>query len=204
MKRTSLSLVAIISLFLFSCQKEDSIGEQKAEAELKGDWKFLNFDLDAVTSSETIGGDIGNIKSEFITNYLTENEAGTISFSDNQIFSHDLAYDVTGSILMNTYMDDDLIMNFDSTLNIPMGPSNSTTDYVRVTEDSIYCPNGSFIQIEGVEGVEQSKPGGMKLKFEGDKLILTITQKDVQTITEEGITQEQKSDIKMIATLQRN
>lgn len=202
MKKTFLSITVILSLFLFSCQKEDSILEEKPETELKGDWKFMQFTMDGVTSTESVDENLGDMKIEIVMNYLSKNNKGTISFSNGKMSSNQLSYDVTGLVTLKTYFDGDVNVSSDS-LNVFMPPSNGIGDYIQVTADSLYCPNGALIQMEGAEDMH-SKPAGIKLKYEGNNLTMTVTQKESFTVTENGITQDKKSDLKMIVTLQKN
>jgi hypothetical protein len=99
-------------------------------------------------------------------------------------------------------MDNILVNSYDSAINIAMPPSSSSVDYVRISADSIYCPNGAFIDVEGADDIG-SKPAGIKYKVDGDKLIMTIKQKESAVETEAGITQENKTDAICVVTLQK-
>ena len=201
MKNISLSLLAILSLFLFSCKKETS-NDQKTENELTGTWNLLYFVMEGQNSIELSSEDLGSIHNIVYMDYLSTNNKGSITFEENKIKSNELSYDITGTINLKEYIDGMLVNSFDSTVNIPMPASSSTNDFVRVTADSIYLPNSSLITIEGAEDL-YSKPGGIKYKFDGDKLILTARQKESGVIIEDGITQETKSDATMVMTLQK-
>jgi hypothetical protein len=202
MKKTTLSLLSILTLFLFSCQKESSNNEQKSENELTGTWNLLHLDMEGENSIEVSSDDLGSIKNIVFMDYLTTNNKGSITFEESKLASNNLSYDVTGTFSVKQYMDNLLVNSYDSAINIAMPPSSSTTDYVRISADSIYCPNGAFINVEGADGLE-SKPAGIKYKVDGDRLIMTIKQKESEVLTEEGITQETNSNVTCVVTLQK-
>jgi hypothetical protein len=200
MKKLSLTLVSVVALFLFSCKKDSSDNNQST-GELKGKWNLENLDFNAMTSTELADSD-ASVKGVFLSDYISANNKGTICFDDTHITSKELSYDLTGNLNMKYYLDGALMSNVDSTLNISMPASSATTDYVRVGADSLYCPNGAFIHMETGDDLF-STPNGIKFKFDGNKLILTITQKETSTVTEDGTTQEDKIDAKLVVTLQK-
>jgi hypothetical protein len=200
MKKLSLTLVSVVALFLFSCKKDSSDNNQST-GELKGTWNLENLDFNAMTSTELADSET-SVKGVFLTDYISANNKGTISFDDTHITSKDLSYDLAGNLNMKYYLDGALMSNVDSTLNISMPASSATTEYVRVGADSLYCPNGAFIHMETGDDLF-STPNGLKFKFDGYKLILTITQKETSTVTEDGTTQEDKIDAKLVVTLQK-
>ena len=200
MKKISLALVSVVALFLFSCKKDSSDNNQTT-GELKGTWNLEKLDADITTSTELSSAE-ASVKGVFLTDYLSTNNKGTVTFDDTHITSKDLSYDLTGNLNMKYYLDGVLFTNVDSTLNISMPASSGTSEYVRVGTDSLYCPNGSFIHMETGDDLF-SEPAGIKFKFDGDKLILTVTQKETTTDTEDGTTQEDKIDANLVITLQK-
>ena len=198
MKNIALSLLAVTTLFLFSCKKESSNNQEGGE--LSGTWNFVGANLSGESSSEISSDDL-SVKGVIFTTYITKNNAGTISFENKKMISNGLSYVTEGTMNMKQYMDGSLVSDQDSPFNITVPSSSSTTDYIQVGTDSIYCPNGSFINMDGDN--MQSKPAGIKYRFEGDKLILTARVKDTTVVTEEGVTQEDKMDATMIVTLQK-
>lgn len=189
------------SLFLFSCKKESSEDGSKQQ-DLLGSWKLLDMTVDGEISTQLTTDDMGSLKNAVLMDYVTENEKGGITFEESKLISSELAYDVTGTVTSTLYFDGVPTASFDSVINIPMPPSSASVDYVRVGTDSIYCPNGTFIHMEGAEDLE-SMPGGFKYRFEGDKLIMTIRQKELEVVTEEGMIQEDTTDITLVATFQK-
>jgi hypothetical protein len=129
-------------------------------------------------------------------------EVSVLPVDDANMTSKDLAYDINGTVNIKQYFDGTLVSRDDSTFAVSMSPSSSTTSYTRIGNDSLYCPNGSFITIEGGESMT-SQPVGIKYRFDGNKMIWTVTQKTSEVQTEDGITQDDKTDIKMIATFQK-
>lgn len=202
MKKILLSSLAISSLFLFSCQKESSDSGKNDEKSLLGSWKLLNIDFEGELSSEISSEDMGSAKNAIFMDYLSTNNKGGITFEESKLISDQLSYDIEGTVTSKIYVNNVLINSYDSVINISMPPSSSTVDYVRVGTDSIYCPNGAFLQIEGADDLE-SEPMGFKYKIDGDKLIMTIKEKESEVQTEDGMTQEDKSDMTLIATFQK-
>jgi hypothetical protein len=200
MKNYPLSLAVILSLFLFSCKKESLNNEQPSE--LKGEWKLMQIEADGKTSSIVSSDLLGTMTGEVLMDYVTINNKGSMSFDNGTMKTINVQYDVTGSITMKQFIDEEPITTFDSTLNIPMPESSSAGEYIQVSADSLYCPNGSIVQVQGAEDY-QSKPVGVKLKYEGDKLILTMRQKDTTVETDEDMTREDKIDVTLVITLQK-
>jgi hypothetical protein len=200
MKKATLSLFAVLALFVISCKKESSNGNQTGE--IKGTWNLVNFDVDGTTSSEISSADIGSVKAVFLIDYTSVNNKGTLTIDDANMTSNALAYDVNGTINIKQYYNGLLISDDDSTFNVSVAPTTSTTAYTRVGSDSLYCPNGSFI-VDADNNEWASKPAGIKYRFEGNKLIMTITQKGSEVQTQDGVTQQDEMDMKLIATFQQ-
>ncbi len=202
MKRTLLFSLTILCLFLFSCKKESSEDGGSTGKELLGTWNLLNLDFEGEASNKIISEDLGSFTNAILMDYVSTNNKGTVTFEENKMISNELAYDLNGTVTFKFFLGDVLTDSYDSTINVSVPPSSSTSDYVRVGADSIYCPNGAFLDVEGADDLE-SRPTGFKYKFDGNKLIMTVKQKELAVNTEDDITQEETSDMILIATFQK-
>lgn len=199
MKNLTLPLLIVTIFFTVSCKKESSNNEKGTE--LSGTWNYIGGTLSGESSSELSSDDI-SVKAVMFTNYITKNNTGTISFANNKMVSNNMSYVTEGTVNTKQYMDGALVSDEDSPFNMTMPPSSSTTDYVEVGSDSMYCAGGSFITMDD-GGDLQSKPAGIKYRLEGDKLIMTLRSKSETVVTEDGVTQKDKFDVTMIMTLQK-
>lgn len=199
MKNLSLPLLLAASVTLFSCKKE-SKNEGQAN-QLSGTWNYVSATMSGTTSTE-LSSDGMSVKAVIVTNYVTKENKGTISFENNKMIAHDLSYVTDGTMNSKQYMDGGLMSDTDAPFNVTVPSTNSSTDFVQIGTDSLYCAGGSFITMDGGEQA-QSKPAGIKYRFEGDKLILNAIGKNTTVTTEDGVIQTDKYDVNMTITLQK-
>jgi|GEM_PF-6111051 len=82
-----------------------------------------------------------------------------------------------------------------------MPPSGSVADYITVSSDSIYFPGGNFVNVG--TSTAQAQSSGAKLKFQGDKLIMTFNVSDVSIQNVFGLRQTTTRRVKGVMTLQK-
>jgi hypothetical protein len=176
-------------LFCFAitaCQKEIShldedgggTGNDSSSNTLIGNWNLIS--VDAKTQSTTEIDFLGVHSKELaLFDYVTQNNTGTISFSDTELTATGLSYTISGIIQSYYYEDDVLIDSFQTPQNFTIPATNSTASYQRIGADSIYFPGGSFVNIG--DTLLTSAPTGGRLSFNGDAL--TIIQTFLQDTT---------------------
>lgn len=203
MKNLYLPVIAAASIFLFSCKKDSTVSEQP-QSNLNGNWNLLSIEVNGETSTKITTEEFGSMTSVATMDYLTTNNKGILAFTQSTVKSINLVYDVTGTFGMKQYMDDVFIGGEDSTVNIhhELDEEEETMEgsYTRVGADSIYCPEGFVIF---PQGIDEGKPMGAKLRFDGDKVFMTFINKESTSTNDDGITNETKNDVTMVIALQK-
>ena len=141
-------------------------------------------------------------KSVTISDYTTDNNTGTIKFDGSTMTATNIGYSVdfiaTGYFYTNGVLDDSLDVPFTGT--IP--PTSSTATYKKVGADSIYVQSGVITSVSS-GGNTQSSGGGYKLKFDGDKMIMTGVVDQSKVELNMGLTQRTITHAVQIVTLQK-
>jgi hypothetical protein len=73
---------------------------------------------------------------------------------------------------------------------------------VLIGTDSIYCPNGSFLEVEGAEGIEAG-PTGFKFTIQDNRLVLTNHMTESEEAIEEGVTTTNEINLTVVTTLEK-
>ncbi len=178
MRLTSTLLVSFsLLLIVVSCKK--SSNSSKPSNAVTGNWKFINMNVQSQTNT-TVGGGVTTITT---ANYITVNNAGTISFTTDSMAVSGLTYSVdTISTTIGYYNGvptDTVTLPFSATLPA----TSASVNYVLVSSDSLYFPNG------GIAPTGLTSAGsGARYVFSGDTLELTssvtnITSGEVQSGT---------------------
>jgi hypothetical protein len=208
-KLTPFVFLGCVLLILASCSKEKSVdtlgggggttaGSTGSE---KGTWKLIN--MRGITSSTveiTDGVDVE--KSVTISDYITDNNGGTLKFDGSTMTGTGIGYSAdfiaTAYLYTNGTLEDSLDFPFTGTFP----PSNSTATYKKVGADSIYVESGVFTSV-GSGGNTQSSGGGYKLKFDGDKMTMTGAVDQSKIELNMGVTQRTVNHAVQILTLQK-
>lgn len=202
MNRTSLSFPVLIFVLIgfVSCQKEvsvDTTGGGGATS-IVGAWKFVNMN---VTSEAVVEESDGLLVAKAInlSEYVTKNNAGTITFTDTKMASTDLAYTISDTILTKLYLNGLLVNELATPFDFNVPPTSGENAYTRIGTDSLYFPNGGL----NIGGTNPNEPAGAKFRFEGNKLILTAKANSSQTTVDMGVTTTEKLAVVAIITLQK-
>lgn len=215
-------LFGCLLLLLISCSKEKSIdtlgvtpgssnngdnggnnnsGGTSTGSEL-GTWTFINLHATTLSSVEINTG-FGIEKANTVSDYITQNNAGTITFDGSKMTATGLAYDVNATattyMYTNNVLDDSLSLPF--TASIPS--SNATATYKKVTADSIYIQSGVFNGMDPNGGNTQTMPAGYRLKWDGDKMYMSMSYTQTTSQVVSGITQKTTMRISSVTTLQK-
>jgi hypothetical protein len=200
--------VAILATTFTACQKEKSAeipdntgtGGGTSNGSEIGTWKFIGMQ---VTTSSTVEMSMLGISMKTVTlsDYKTENNKGTISFDGKKMSSAGLEYTINTTAKIYVYMDGSLDDSLDFPFSATLPPTNSSADYKKISTDSIYLAAGAMAI--GENGAVQSIPAGYKLKWNGDKMIMTMNYQTTKTETDQGITQKTTDKYTSVTTLQK-
>jgi hypothetical protein len=200
-----ISFAILLAVFSFSsCQKEvsgDGILPPPVENPLLGNWKLIDNDVKAEFTQEVIR-DIGTLTNISTLDYITMNNDGTLTFEQDKILAKQLSFSFEDTIKSQLYVDGSFVEAYESPIDATMPPASSSSPYVLVGTDSIYCPNGSFLQIEGTDTTE-TFPTGFKFVIQDDRLILTNHTTAQEEVTEDGATTKTESKVTVVTTLQK-
>jgi hypothetical protein len=195
-----LLLVAVITVFS-SCQKEVSFQEGDPgpgngggggggnNTSIVGNYKFLGMvaEVKATSVASTFGMEIKVIVT---SDYTSKNNVGTVEITPTKLIGTGIGYDVDTVMNMKTYMDgilfDDTDMPF--VANIP--PTSSTSDYTKISNDSITVDGGFVMPSNPTPGGGGITLGviGSKLSWAGDTLIMKTSTTYTTTVTQQGVT----------------
>jgi hypothetical protein len=207
-------LCGLCLLVLASCGKDGSVdttsvtpggttgnGNGNASGGEVGNWKFISFQEVTTQAVEVnTGSDI--IKTITTRDYVTDNNAGNIRFDGNAMFFSKVAFAVNTITKVSFYTN----AVFDYTQQMPFSgalPATTSTAYYKKTgTDSLYFALGVVTGL-GLNGSVETKPAGYKLKFDGDKLYMTLAINETTTQTAAGVTQTVTTNSTNVTTLQK-
>ena len=199
MKKITLSIFMSLSLFyLVSCKKDSGDNNPKS-GNIQGNYQFIS--LSASTTSTVIVTDGVTVdKTVTKSDYISKNNAGNMTITDSKIISTDLAYSI--DTIAHTYMYEDgvLIDDFDFPFQFDAPISSATSDYVWVTSDSIYCPNGTIFT-DGV--TSNSGPSGVRILQQADKLFIMASKEQTTHDNSSGYPTTMIAQASVIATYQK-
>ena len=168
---------------------------------LNGNWKFLGMHSKTESIVELTDG-VDLLKTITLSEYNSTNNTGTLDIDATKMTSTNFGYQVDTVASGFIYENNVLIDTVSAPFSFILPPSNSVSPYTKVSADSIYFTGGQFVNMTGTAPL--NKPTGVKLKFQGNKLFMTInlTVTDVQTVL--GIRQSTKETVNAVMTYQKN
>ena len=167
MTKHLLCSLAVIAM-LASCKKDnDTPG---STAGLEGTYKFKYLSAQTNTTSTGSAGD----KIVTTSDYTTENNQGTIVFTNTSLSATGLAYSVNSSAKYDLYDGTNLISSGSQPLTFNLPASSSTSQYKLVGTDSIYFPQGSATSSLPGGGTTATLASGGRYSWNGN--LLTIKQ----------------------------
>lgn len=204
MKRSKLLLILTTLLFTFSaCQKEISFDDSiiTDSTSVVGAWNFISMQTDMNVSFE---GEQNGVDLKLVTtsNYTTINNAGTITFDNNQMIASGLTYSIDAIAKATLYLAGIPVNNSDIPLTGTIPPTDDTGSYEQFGADSIYVESGALAVVDP-SGTLQNTGLGFKLKWNGNQMTMTTR---VQTVTSEeymGIPVTANADITAVFTLEK-
>lgn len=200
----------IISTITISCQKEASFdpnnsnggGGSTSGQSIIGNWKFIEFN--AKTKSTGIATDpvLGNIKTVTVSDYTTKNNDGTLNIEASKLTATALTYSVNSVAKVYMYEDNVLVDSLDFPFQTTMPPSTSTSTYTRVGVDSLYLNSGLFTT-SATGSSTQTLGGGVKLKFDGNKMVWTSVYKNNSVQNINGVSVTKIDEATLTSTFQK-
>lgn len=209
MRQVKHTLLACISaLLLISCQKELTMessqgfgpGQGGANNTLQGKWKFIGMYAQTQAIVELNDG-VDVLKTITASEYNTKKNTGTMEIDAVKMTNTNFGYEIDTLARGLVYENNVLVDSLSLPLNFVLPPSSSVSPYTKVSSDSLTFPPGQFVSMGTSSPLSQ--PTGVKLKFQGDKLLMTVNVAvtDVQSVF--GITQTKKETAKVVLTYQK-
>jgi hypothetical protein len=165
------AVTVICSLFLvaISCKKSSAPPSNA----VSGNWNFVN-----MNSQTQVFAVVGGDTTITFSNYITQNNSGSISFTIDSMSVNGLAYSVSSTATTYAYYQgvayDTLSTPFTSSL-----PATSVgAGYKLIGNDSLYFPNGGLLPT-GISSTSQGQ--GARFVISGDTLRLTVQATDTTT-----------------------
>lgn len=219
MKKALLLLTALFSLFFFSCQKEIESGNNSNTGgsggsstgntggsntgsnagDINGTWKFINFHAKTNVANEVSAAGV-TMRTVTLSDYTTENNTGTITFTDQNMSYDNLSYSINTRARATMYQDGVLVDTFSMPMLATIPPTKGQANITKVGSDSLTFQNGSFM----MNGVSQTaNSGGAKLRRDGDKLYMTQRVNQTENTIVQGQTAKSTQQAEVVITLQK-
>ena len=189
-----LSILLTLIILFTSCQKEvnyannnnpGNTGGTGNSNDIVGDYDFVG--LAAHTNSTVTVSELGQvIKSVTVSDYVSQNNIGTVKITSGQFISSGLGYSIDTTMNVKTYQDNVLFDDSDFPFVISVPASNTTSPYSRITADSISV-TGALGVAPDPSGSTPTGPVGVKLSWSGDTLLLHVNTSFTQSVTQGGI-----------------
>jgi hypothetical protein len=221
-KLTPFLFLGCILLVLASCQKEKSVdtlgatpgsgsnGGNGSGSNLPGTsngseigtWNFIGAHCTTYQSSESNGFG-GNTKVVTVSDYTTDNNTGTIQFDGSTMTASNLSYTMNSMATSYIYSANGVdTFSFPFSASIPN--TSSTASYKKIVTDSIYVQSGVFTNLDpSGTGTVQGIASGYKLKWDGDKMYMSMSYQQTSNQVVMGITQKITIRVSSVTTLQK-
>ena len=186
-------LISSLILSLTACQKEVDFQDLEGPGSgnnnninITGTWKFVG--LSANTKVDITVSQAGQqLKAVTTSNYVSEDNTGTLTVTDNQFIYAGIGFTANGEQNVKTYLNgllfDDQSMPYSET--VP--PSDLTSDYVRNSNDSLTFTNALLAIPDPSGGGTAPAPTGARIAITGDTLTVATKSTANTTITQNGV-----------------
>jgi hypothetical protein len=166
-----------------------------------GNWKFASMH---VITSQTMDFSTAGVPTKVITtsDYITDNNSGNVKFDATTMFTTDIAFSVNSTSKTLMYSNGLLLTSQESPFVGTMPPSSSTAAYKKIGTDSLYFSAGVVTGISSNGSVE-TRPAGYKLKWDGDKMYMTLNYTETSTQDMGGVMANVITKINSVTTLQK-
>ena len=171
-----LLLIAVLATALISCQKEVNLQNQNGgggqASDITGNYKFVSMTASTKSTITTGSGPLQE-KAITVSDYTSTNNIGTVAITSDKFNTTGIGYDVDGIAYGYFYLGGVLIDSLEFPFNVTIPPTSGSSNYRRITNDSIYF-DGGFINNDPTGGgtPTQAIPTGARLSWASDTLIL--------------------------------
>jgi hypothetical protein len=202
LKNTLFCFVAS-SLFLFSCQKGitlDLPGTTPGSnaSNFAGNYKFVNITASTLVINETFDG-TDSTKTVTTSNYISENNAGTATFTQQSMAYSNMAYTINTVAKGVVYENGVLIDSITMPVQMSVPPTTAQASFTLITADSLSFPAGTPV----IGGGQSTAASGARIKMEQNKLYLTQHFSESSTSTIQGIKIKELKQAKIVSLFQR-
>jgi hypothetical protein len=208
-------LISCVVIFLVSCQKEISIelgsqgngggggtggGTGGNNTSIIGNWNFVGMVAHTNSSvSLTAGGD--QLKTITTSDYVTQNNVGTMQITASQFISSNIAYSIDTTMHVKTYLNGVLFDEMDLPFVLTSPSSSSTSPYTRINNDSLTITGA--LGVPDPSGSTPTGPVGVRISWSGDTLLLKVASSFTQTVTQGGVPATVTGSVTGITKLKR-
>ncbi len=194
-----LPALSLLAFIISSCSKEKSYS---SGSPLVGDWKFISSSgTTNATSTFDLAGD--EIKLETILTYTSENPVGVYNISGKEFNGIGIGYDYNGNLTIRTYENGILQSDDTNPIATTIPPTNSTSQYRLVGNDSIYFEVNTPSTPSTPGSGSATKPGGCKYKLEGNRLTLFVQTTQSQNNDQGGFITKDTQTADVVIVLER-
>lgn len=170
-----LLLTSIVATLLISCQKEVDFQNQDGNGgpiSIIGDYDFLG---STVETKVTVTSNSTGTEEKIITtsDYITQNNTGTVSITATTITTSNLSYSINDTAFSKMYLGGVLVNSIDAPMVYALPATGSTTNYQTISSDSIYMSNG--VISGGPSAGSPALPIGARISWSGGDLLMKMS-----------------------------
>lgn len=171
MKKVFCSLIAIAFLSVaVSCNKEKV--KQSSASAIKGNWKFISISAKTQSIVSYKDPDDGaNYMTVTKSDYTSTDNGGIVSFSPSTMTGTEVTYSINATAYTESYVDGQLVDTDSFPFTFTYPPTNSTSAYKIIGQDSIYSAGQTLVGGQGSSG--STTPSGLKFTIAGNTLTMT-------------------------------
>ncbi|HEX5654477.1 MAG TPA: hypothetical protein VFX58_15465 [Chitinophagaceae bacterium] len=175
--RSFLTLTVLVTVFS-SCQKEVDLQNSNNgnnggnTAGIVGNYDFVGLSASTVSTVVT-GSGIDEEKAVTRSSYSSTNNVGTVAITATQFNTTGIGYSISGIAYTDFYIGNVLFTSLDFPFDFVLPPTNGSSNYRMITNDSIYFDNG-FISYDptGSGNPTATLPTGARLSWSADTLLM--------------------------------
>jgi hypothetical protein len=168
-KLTLLTSASLLMLLFAACHKSSQGGANSGP--LVGNWNFINMNVHTQATTNEGGG----ITGVAVSNYITQDNTGTIQFTNDSMVITNLAYSVDTTFTTYFYLAGVLADSVVTPISTSLPATSGTVQYQVIGSDSLYFPNGGILP-QGLTGNGQGT--GATYVLSGSTLTITSNATD--------------------------
>jgi hypothetical protein len=166
-----------------------------------GTWKFINMHITNDGSIETNASG-APMATKVSTDFTTTNNSGTVAFDGKIMTFKNVTYTMEGIMKADIYISGVKTSSQDLPFTYNYPAATAAYDYKKIRTDSLYF-SSSFESGISATGAIQIGPAGAKLKWNGDKMIMTMVVEENRAGTFQGMLAKIINKSTIITTLQK-